>query len=363
MSYLATYASPFEDKISKTKNDVNVLYSRSDPRGKNKTRRKASNPKTRNITEIIQMLHEDMSDTEDNGLIRDTPKMAREGMVNFEDQDDSDDFLRQTVNNGQDAYNYSQRAIMNDETARLKSEAEMAKRTYEIMKGQGGPPEVNVMQPSDSDYFSNNEMEFVNNVTGKLSSNEIQGDEKMYADARHTTVSNRPKMSATSTAEEIKRMTGQQSQHLVRGDVGDRYDYHNYHVNDDTYKSAHFAPRQQYNMQENDGFKYPKWATKKNRSLWRDWNKEREPGVRDEEEYAKCEKALGSQNNSLMATQAELRHLMKKVDYMVHMFEENEETKNTFMLEELILYCFLGIFVLFIVDSFTNVNVKYKRNI
>ena len=362
MSYLATYASPFEDKITKTKNDVNVLYSRSDPRGKNKTRRKFTNPKTRNITEIIQMLHEDMSDTEDNGLIRDTPKMAREGMMNFDDRDDvgADDFLRQTVNQGRDAHNYSQRAIMNDETARLKSEAEMAKRTYEIMKGQGGPPQVNVMQPSDSDYFSKNEMEFVSNVGGQLSSNEVQGDEKMYADARHTTVSNRPMMSATSTAEEIKRMTGQHSQQLVRGDVGDRYDYHKYDVNDDTYKSAHFTPRQQYNMQENDGFKYPKWATKKNRSLWR--NKEIEPGICNEEEYAQCEKALGSQN-TLMATQAELRHLMKKVDYMVHMFEENEETKNTFMLEELILYCFLGIFVLFIVDSFTNVNVKYKRNI
>lgn len=339
MSYLATYASPFEDKETKnTNDDVNVLYSRSDPRGK-KTRRNKST-KTRNITDIIQMLHEDMSDTED------TP---REGMMNF--QDAPDDFLRQTVDKGREAYNYSQRAMMRDEKARLKSEAEMAKHTYEIMKGQNSqPPIVTQSEQTDTNYFSHNEMEFVNNVGSKLSENDAPTNEKMYADTRHITVGNRP----LSTADEIKRMTGDDSPHTVQGNV--THDYHKYNVNDETYKTAHFVPRQQYNLNENDGFKYPKWATKKNRTLWNEWNKEREE--RNDENYAQSEKDLGVTQDTF---QDELRHMMKKVDYMIHMFEENEETKNTFMLEELILYCFLGIFVLFIVDSFTNVNVKYKR--
>ena len=107
-------------KKQKTKNDVNVLYSRSDPRGK--TRPDASpNPKTRNITEIIQMLHEDMSDTEDNGLIRDTPKMAREGMMNFRRPTTTMTFFGKPSTTDNEAYNYSQRAMMNDETARLKA--------------------------------------------------------------------------------------------------------------------------------------------------------------------------------------------------------------------------------------------------
>ena len=52
--------------------------------------------------------------------------------------------------------------------------------------------------------------------------------------------------------------------------------------------------------------------------------------------------------------------LLKKLNYMIHLLEEqkNEQTNN--VTEELILYIFLGIFVIFVVDSFTKVG-KYRR--
>jgi hypothetical protein len=52
--------------------------------------------------------------------------------------------------------------------------------------------------------------------------------------------------------------------------------------------------------------------------------------------------------------------LLKKLNYMIHLLEEqkNEQTNN--VTEELILYIFLGIFVIFVVDSFTKVG-KYQR--
>ena len=52
--------------------------------------------------------------------------------------------------------------------------------------------------------------------------------------------------------------------------------------------------------------------------------------------------------------------LMKKLNYVVHMLEEQQDEKTQSITEELILYTFLGIFVIFVVDSFSKVT-KYKR--
>ena len=51
---------------------------------------------------------------------------------------------------------------------------------------------------------------------------------------------------------------------------------------------------------------------------------------------------------------------MKKLNYVVHMLEEQQDEKTQSITEELILYTFLGIFVIFVVDSFSKVT-KYKR--
>ena len=52
--------------------------------------------------------------------------------------------------------------------------------------------------------------------------------------------------------------------------------------------------------------------------------------------------------------------LMKKLNYVVHMLEEQQDEKTQSITEEIILYTFLGIFVIFVVDSFSKAT-KYKR--
>ena len=52
--------------------------------------------------------------------------------------------------------------------------------------------------------------------------------------------------------------------------------------------------------------------------------------------------------------------LLEKLNYMIHLLEEQKEEKTGHVTEELILYSFLGVFVIFVVDSFARVG-KYIR--
>ena len=52
--------------------------------------------------------------------------------------------------------------------------------------------------------------------------------------------------------------------------------------------------------------------------------------------------------------------LMQKLNYMIHLMEEQQDEKTSNVTEELVLYLFLGVFVIFIVDSFARVG-KYQR--
>ena len=52
--------------------------------------------------------------------------------------------------------------------------------------------------------------------------------------------------------------------------------------------------------------------------------------------------------------------LVDKLNYMIHLLEENQDERTNNVTEEVILYSFLGIFIIFIVDSFTRVG-KYTR--
>lgn len=53
-------------------------------------------------------------------------------------------------------------------------------------------------------------------------------------------------------------------------------------------------------------------------------------------------------------------YLSKKINYMIHLLEEQQDIKHGSTTEELVLYCFLGVFVIYLVDSFTKVE-KYIR--
>jgi len=52
--------------------------------------------------------------------------------------------------------------------------------------------------------------------------------------------------------------------------------------------------------------------------------------------------------------------LIEKLNYMIHLLEENQDEKTNNVTEEVVLYSFLGIFIIFIVDSFVRVG-KYTR--
>src|SRR6056300_1171329 len=52
--------------------------------------------------------------------------------------------------------------------------------------------------------------------------------------------------------------------------------------------------------------------------------------------------------------------LLDKLNYMIHLLEEQKDEKTGHVIEEVILYSFLGIFIIFIVDSFARAG-KYTR--
>ena len=52
--------------------------------------------------------------------------------------------------------------------------------------------------------------------------------------------------------------------------------------------------------------------------------------------------------------------LQNKINYMIHLLEEQQDEKSNNVTEEVILYCFLGVFMIFIVDSFARAG-KYTR--
>ena len=52
--------------------------------------------------------------------------------------------------------------------------------------------------------------------------------------------------------------------------------------------------------------------------------------------------------------------LLEKLNYMIHLLEDQKDEKTGHIMEELILYSFLGVFMIFIVDSFARAG-KYVR--
>jgi hypothetical protein len=52
--------------------------------------------------------------------------------------------------------------------------------------------------------------------------------------------------------------------------------------------------------------------------------------------------------------------LMERINYMIHLLEQQQHEKTANITEEFLLYSFLGVFVIYVVDSFTK-NGKYVR--
>jgi len=63
------------------------------------------------------------------------------------------------------------------------------------------------------------------------------------------------------------------------------------------------------------------------------------------------------QNESVHQNKDEL---MRKLNYLIHLMEEDKDESTKNVTEELVLYMFLGVFVIFVVDSFARAG-KYTR--
>jgi len=68
----------------------------------------------------------------------------------------------------------------------------------------------------------------------------------------------------------------------------------------------------------------------------------------------------GQGQSSLSSSYLENDILLQKLNYMINLLEEKQDEKTNNVTEEIILYSFLGIFIIFIVDSFARVG-KYVR--
>jgi hypothetical protein len=77
-------------------------------------------------------------------------------------------------------------------------------------------------------------------------------------------------------------------------------------------------------------------------------------------QYYKQYVPYNKMSNDLSSAAANSDELIEKLNYIVHLLEEqhNERTEN--VTEELVLYCFLGVFIIFVVDSFARAG-KYTR--
>lgn len=69
---------------------------------------------------------------------------------------------------------------------------------------------------------------------------------------------------------------------------------------------------------------------------------------------------LGSDNAYDTSMSMPKNELIEKLNYIIDLLEEQQDYKTNSILEDLILYAFLGIFIIFIVDSFSKSN-KYVR--
>lgn len=65
------------------------------------------------------------------------------------------------------------------------------------------------------------------------------------------------------------------------------------------------------------------------------------------------------QNNATQPV-TQKTELTEKLNYLIHLLEEQQDEKTQNVTEEVILYSFLGIFIIFVVDSFARVG-KYVR--
>ena len=80
------------------------------------------------------------------------------------------------------------------------------------------------------------------------------------------------------------------------------------------------------------------------------------PSTANEDYYRQFVPNLGSAGDGLRSKD----ELINKLDYLIYMLEEQKDMRTGHVTEEIILYSFLGIFIIFVLDSFARAG-KYSR--
>lgn len=80
------------------------------------------------------------------------------------------------------------------------------------------------------------------------------------------------------------------------------------------------------------------------------------PSTANEEYYRQFVPNFGSTGDGLQSKD----ELINKLDYLIYMLEEQKDLRTGHVTEEIILYSFLGIFIIFVLDSFARAG-KYSR--
>ena len=98
-------------------------------------------------------------------------------------------------------------------------------------------------------------------------------------------------------------------------------------------------------MNNVDGIQFQKWLVGSTMSI--DMYKEY---INNYNNYVSPRPEINNTNNELL----------KKLDNILYLLEEQKEEQSHLITEELILYVFLGVFVIYVLDSFVRVG-KYVR--
>ena len=107
-----------------------------------------------------------------------------------------------------------------------------------------------------------------------------------------------------------------------------------------------------FNNNNNNTAKNPYKANDSNLGIYSNYKNSYEPSnIQLKPYYSK----MGLGNNANVDDK-----LMEKINYMIHLLEEQQNEKTNNVTEEFILYTFLGVFIIFVVDSFARAG-KYTR--
>ena len=78
------------------------------------------------------------------------------------------------------------------------------------------------------------------------------------------------------------------------------------------------------------------------------------------DDYYKIQQPSSSNSDINQNNNTPNENLIKKLNYMINLLEDQQDERTTHITEEVIMYSFLGIFIIFIVDSFVRIG-KYTR--